>query len=145
MKRFDKLAPLSRERQMMLILAQVLKTDTPDYKGLPTDIIGKQRYSQKLFHELILPHFQFEEQELFPAVSGIHHEIDQLIYILIDDHAEIARQIELMEGDTKIALGSEQSLNDLGVSIEGHIRLEEREFFELVQRHVDETLLPDFG
>ena len=145
MRRIDELAALSREHHKMLILAQLLKSDSPDYKGLPNDIIGKQRYAQKLFADCIHPHFEFEEKELFPAVAGIHHEIDQLIYVLIDDHAEINRLFQLMEGDTKIALGSELALNDLGVSIESHVRLEEREFFELIQRHVDKTLLPQTG
>tara|TARA_B110000046_G_scaffold31577_2_gene33646 strand:+ start:730 stop:1167 length:438 start_codon:yes stop_codon:yes gene_type:complete len=145
MKRIDKLAPLSREHHKMLILAQLLKTESPDHKGLPTDIIGKQRYAAKLYEDCIKPHFEFEETKLFPAVSGINPEIDQFIYILMDDHAEISRLFELMEGDTKIALGSEQSLNDLGVAIEQHVRLEEREFFELIQQLIDKTILPDFG
>lgn len=128
----------------MLILAQLLKSDSPDYKGLPTDIIGKQRYADRLFQDCIKPHFHLEESKLFPAVAGINSEIDQLIYVLIDDHAEIERLFEMMQGDAKIALGSEQALDDLGSAIEKHVRLEEREFFELIQKHISPTILPDF-
>ena len=31
----------------------------------------------------------FEEEELFPLISGVSEEIDQLIYMLQDDHTEI--------------------------------------------------------
>jgi len=145
LKRIEQLAPLSREHHQMLILAQLLKSDSPGYKGLPTDNLDKQRYADRLFHDLIKPHFEFEENELFPAIAGIHTEIDQLIYILIDDHAEITRLFELMQGDTKIALGSDLALDELGRIIENHVRLEEREFFELIQKHVPETIIPLFG
>lgn len=141
MKRHDALAPLSRAHHGFLILAQLLKSDTPNYKGLPTDVTGKLTHALEVYEQQLAPHIRFEEEELFPLVSGLHPDIDQLIYVLIDDHAEIDLHFSRMQGDTALSLGAEWMLDQLGTLIEQHVRLEEREFFELIQKHADEELL----
>ena len=41
MKRHSSLVPYSQDHHKILVLAQVLKKDVPDYKGMPTDLKGK--------------------------------------------------------------------------------------------------------
>ncbi|MCO4807547.1 hemerythrin domain-containing protein [Salibacteraceae bacterium] len=141
MKRHDALSPFSRAHHEFLILSQVLKSDVPDYKGMPTDTIGRQNYALDVYTNRLQPHMELEESRLFPLLSGLHASIDQLIYILIDDHAEIDIHFKRMQGDSSISLGTEWMMDQLGRIIEQHIRLEEREFFELIQAHASPELM----
>ena len=145
MKRHASLIKLSQEHHPMLLLAQVLKSDVPDYKNMPSTIVEKQRYALKTFEELIKPHTESEEKLLFPLLSGVHPDIDQLIHILIDDHTDLEYQFQKLLGDTSMAIGAEWTLNELGKALDRHIRLEEREFFELIQQHASDALLDRIG
>ena len=62
MNRHEALAPLSREHHTALILCQLLKKSTPDYKGLPTSPADKAAYAINIFNTLLLPHFRKEEE-----------------------------------------------------------------------------------
>lgn len=137
MKRHEALAPLSREHHRVLILSQLLRSDAPAYKDLPTDVPGKQRYARQMFEETLKPHMLLEEEQLFPAISGLHPDIDQLIYILLDDHAEIETLFQKMMGEANPTWLMDQ----LAELLRLHVRMEERELFELIQLHADEALL----
>ena len=82
----------------------------------------------------LLPHFNREEAEFFPLWREIAQDlIDQLL----SEHAELRRMIE----DLK-AVHSDQELREafsrLGILLERHIRLEERELFPLVEQSLRE-------
>lgn len=129
MKRHDNLAHLSREHHQWLILAQVLKADSPDYPRLPKTVPGKLGFAQEKWSELIQPHIQREEQILFPAIRGFSEKIDQLILELEDDHTEIEIGFNRLEADANVI----QAMDNLGHLLEEHVRKEERQFFQLIQ------------
>ena len=88
------------KRHEILVMAQLLKVDAPDYPKLPNDILGKIKYAVSVYSSILKPHIDFEEEELFPLISGVSEEIDQLIYMLQDDHTEIENLFQ------KIPLGT---------------------------------------
>lgn len=142
MKRHQALENLSREHQTMQLLIQVLKNDASDHKDeLPTTLLDKQRYALKTFETLIAPHMKLEEEKLFPLLWGLDTDMDQLMYILTDDHADLEYEFNKLLGDTSMAIGAEWTLEELGKTLEKHINLEENEFFESIQKHANAELL----
>ena len=137
MKRHEVLIPFSKEHHEILVMAQLLKVDAPDYPKLPNDILGKIKYAVSVYSSILKPHIDFEEEELFPLISGVSEEIDQLIYMLQDDHTEIENLFQKIQGEANQAW----LMDELGKLIEQHVRQEERELFELIQKHADEPLL----
>lgn len=137
MKRNEAFAPLSRDHHQVLMLSQLLMADAPNYPNLPTETIDKQRYAVDLFDRVIKQHMRLEEQVLFPMCAGLHPEIDQLIYILIDDHCEIENLFQKMQSEVNTAI----IMDELAHLLADHMRTEERELFELIQLHAPAELL----
>ncbi len=77
MKRHEALIPLSREHHGALLLAQVLKSDVPDYKGMPTLPAEKAAYALETFTNTLQPHFKKEEL-LMQKVMGRNDDLDFL-------------------------------------------------------------------
>ncbi|MEX2595751.1 MAG: hemerythrin domain-containing protein [Salibacteraceae bacterium] len=137
MKRHEAFIPLSRDHHEILVLAQLLKADAPAYPKLPTDIAGKLSYAMEVFDNRLMNHIQIEEELLFPKVVGHNAQIDQLIYMLKDDHTEILVRFENLTSDLNILM----AMDELGKLLEEHVRREERELFELLQKDLLEEAL----
>ena len=88
MKRDESLAPLSREHQKALLLAQLLKLDAPNYKELPTSIAGKAEYALQVFNHDLLTHFTKEEQML-KLIMNYKPEMDVLIHEIFKEHEQL--------------------------------------------------------
>ena len=131
LRRHPDLIPFSREHHKLLLTAQLLKTDVPDYKGMPNTPAGKRTYVTVFLDDLLEPHMQREEEELFANATG-HSELVDLAHKLERDHAffrtEIPKLTDL-DGDEALI----QALDRLGRRLEKHVRLEEREFFQQYQ------------
>lgn len=82
-KRHPALIPLSHDHQTGLLLAMILKKETPQYRGMPGTTEGKLQLLQQRFEEELKPHFDKEENILFPFITGRLEEIDLLIDELI--------------------------------------------------------------
>jgi len=137
LRRHPELIPYSREHHKLLLTAQLLKTDVPDYKGMPNTPEGKRTYLYLFLDDYLEPHLQREEQELFPRVRQYTSALDEMIAALEKDHAYFRQQIASLKnfsGDNLI-----QTMDRLGRRLEKHVRKEEREFFQEVQR----TMLND--
>ena len=93
MKRHRSLIPLSRDHHRGLLLAQLLKKDAPEYKGLPTDATGKYNYLLDKWKFELKPHFKNEEKILFSSVKGISQQVDLLINELKTEHDELTKLI----------------------------------------------------
>jgi iron-sulfur cluster repair protein YtfE (RIC family) len=137
MKRHKALQSLSQEHHHALILALLIKIGSPDYKGLPKTIEDKKNYTLKFFKEKLIPHFNKEEDILFPLSKKKNPEIENLVNILIKQHKEIYSLIDKL----KISSRPEYELDELGKLLEGHIRKEERELFKLIQEALTENEL----
>lgn len=139
LRRHPELIPYSREHHKLLLTAQLLKTDVPDYKGMPNTPEGKRTYLYVFLDDFLEPHLQREEQELFPRVQQHTSALDDMIDDLQQDHAYFRRQIAALQdlnGDELI-----QTMDRLGRRLEKHVRKEERVFFQKVQQ----TVLNDEG
>lgn len=137
MKRHIALAPLSREHHGALILAQLLKRTAPAYKDLPTDPQGKAKYATSFYRSELIKHFAEEEEAVIKSITGINDELDRLCNEIIAEHKELRVLFEsLNDSDDIIA-----QLDKTGLTLEQHIRKEEREFFPMIQELCNEDQL----
>lgn len=137
MKRHESLITLSQQHHDTLILAQLIKKNTPAYKGLPTELYDKRVYTLNKFREEIVPHFEAEELILIPFILGKNKRIDILSEEIVNEHRKISELIELIREEVDI----EENLDKLGNLLSIHIRKEERELFQLIQEVFSEEQL----
>lgn len=129
MKRHKSLIPLSQQHHDTLILAQLIKRNAPPYKGLPTEIEEKRKYTLEKFRQHIVPHFEAEELILIPFIVGRDKSIDILCKEIVTEHQKIADLVDEIRTEKNI----EDNMNELGELLSSHIRKEERELFQKVQ------------
>lgn len=139
LKRHQNLIPLSREHHQVLILAQLLKRDVPNYEGLPDRPEGKIEYTLSFFEQSILPHFEKEEKELLPKIRGYSRELDKQCDIVLHEHQAIRRSMERLKNDPETDPTAQ--LDALGRLLEGHVRREERVLFMKAQGVVPEAVI----
>jgi len=126
MKRHPSLIPLSQDHQKGLLLAQLLKKNAPEYKGLPKDPIGKMNYAKEVYNNELDQHFKEEEEFVFPYLKGRSNEIDELVSEILSEHKILKKSIlSLKEGISLI-----DKMDKIGYLLESHIRKEERDLFE---------------
>lgn len=121
LKRHPGLQALSREHHQGLIVA--LNVDKGVKKNIEIDRIAKYIIFQ--FNDLLIPHFEFEEREVFNFLP----KENKLRNIALEQHDELRKTVQNMN-----------SLDDciyFARLLRKHIRFEERELFELIQEHVD--------
>lgn len=137
MKRHKHLIGLSHDHHHGLRLAQLIKSDAPEYKDLPNDVEGKVKYTIDAWENELNHHFENEEKILFPAVTNRDEEVDNLIDEIIIEHEQIEQLVnQLKAGKDKV-----DTLDDLGHMLEHHIRKEERELFDRIQKVFSEEEL----
>lgn len=137
MKRHPSLIRLSKEHHDGLILAQILKKDAPVYRGMPDNPEGKKKYTLNFYKTELIKHFESEEKILIPEIKGRNITIDKLCDRVLNEHNKLNSYIEkLMEDDNY-----EEILNQFGILLESHIRMEERELFEEIQNQFDDEFL----
>jgi len=141
MKRHPALHPLSHDHHQGLILAQQLKKDAPQYKGMPSTLEGKKEYTLTFYKTELKKHFEDEEKILFPFVKSKNEDVDKLIEEIISEHRNMESLIkELHETDQL-----ENVLDELGWLLEKHIRKEERELFVEIEKVLSEDELEKIG
>ncbi|MGB5979287.1 MAG: hemerythrin domain-containing protein [Cyclobacteriaceae bacterium] len=143
MKRDPVLIPLSHDHHRILMCAQLIKADAPEYKGLPTEPIEKAGYTVTLFNDTILPHFDAEEKVVFPLIKGIGGELGKLADELIEEHGAIREMISSLDGTVPDHL--EQELDTLGKLLVKHVRREERILFQRMQMELSEEQIALVG
>ena len=136
-KRDKALHILSHDHHHGLILAQLIKKGSPQYKNLPNTTEGKKDYSIKFYYDELVKHFEDEEYILFPVVIGKDDEIDNLVEKIITEHKKIKQLVNQLESDEDV----ENTLNELGNILESHIRKEERDLFMKIQKILNEDEL----
>jgi iron-sulfur cluster repair protein YtfE (RIC family) len=137
MKRHPALHPLSHDHHQGLILAQQLKKDAPQYKGMPSTLEGKKEYTLSFYKNELAKHFENEEKTLFPFVKNKNKDIDKLIIEIISEHRKMESLIYELEKTNQL----ENVLDELGWLLEKHIRKEERELFVEIENILSEEEL----
>ena len=136
MKRHPALTPLSREHHGALILARLLQKDAPVYKGLQTDIQGKAEYAYKFYQEELVKHFEDEERVL-KLVTGVESNLDLMIKTIYSEHQELHKLFQSIDNHPDLT----SHLDQIGKTLETHVRKEERELFPLMQETCNEDLM----
>ncbi len=137
MKRHPALITLSREHHDGLVIAQVLKSDVPAYRGMPEQPTDRLEYFKARFVTALKPHFISEEQYLFPMLKGRDAGVDDLLNRLTEEHRELEAATRLAAGDPEL----ESRLDATGRLLERHIRAEEQELFQWAQEHLSDSEL----
>ncbi|MBL8761877.1 MAG: hemerythrin domain-containing protein [Planctomycetes bacterium] len=132
LKRHATLQPLSREHMGGLIQARSLRQaadlDRADRIRAIAEFVDAWRSE-------IRAHFDDEERLLLPLVHS-----PELRDRLLDEHATLRRLAERCEREPEAAASDAELVREVGVRLHDHIRWEEREFFEEVQRDHPEAL-----
>ena len=137
MLRDKNLVPLSRQHQHALALCvrinRALQAETPDLAPWQEEIA-------QAFDQEISVHFQAEEVVLFPAAaefSGLCPLVDELLH----DHAEL-RGLFAQAGE---GLLDRQKLLEFAAKLPEHIRKEERQLFEELQKLISPEKMAALG
>lgn len=128
------LIQLSKEHHDFLILAQLLKKDVPDYKGLPNNLNDKILYAKDKFNLKIKSHF-FTEQKIFNYLKDVDHIYTELCSEYENDHKIIERMLLNLNPN----FSDIENLNEAGIKIYDHTRKEERLLFQQLQSTLTET------
>lgn len=135
MKRHEAIAPLSREHHANLILAQVLKSHVADYKGMPTSPTEKRIYAIRIFNGEIKHHFK-KEEKMFALIYH-HAELKEMIDEISNEHRILEELFLNLPEDKTLPV----KLNFLGITLDNHIRKEERVLFPKIQEICSEEEL----
>lgn len=130
LKRVKELQPLSREHHDALLLCWKIRTGMA--KGVSPQRI--HHYAQWFYRMHLKPHFQIEEEVVFPVLGHAHKHIQEALQQHARLHAMFA------QADT-----TEQALMDLQASLEQHIRFEERVLFMEIQHVASRNQLLQIG
>lgn len=124
--RHESLKPLSREHHQGLLLCWKIREGFK--KGISPERM--KPYASFFYETQLIPHFAFEEKEIFP---------------LLNEHNPLRKQA-LNEHQRLVALFTEdyepeKALQEIAKALEDHIRFEERVLFEEVQNNNSEEVL----
>jgi hemerythrin-like domain-containing protein len=124
MKRHIALQPLSRDHHQALSIALRLRRASPeDASAVREDFL-------EFWHAHGRLHFRVEEEVLLPAFAAHGDPADDRVVRMLVDHVRIRREAHALEEDPDVAL---DRLHGLGVALDAHVRLEEREVFPLIE------------
>ncbi len=118
MKRNAALQPLSREHHHALLLCWKIKTGFS--KGVSAERI--KAYTDWFYKNHLLKHFEMEEKYLFPILGSEN----KLIRQAIEEHKLLSM---LFTNSSQI----DDSLKQIQIELENHIRFEERILFNDIQ------------
>jgi len=137
MLRDKNLIPLSRQHQHALALC--VRIDRA-MQGGEIDLEAWQAEIQQLFESEIGIHFAAEEKELFPAAARFA-ELQSLVDELLGEHVALRDCFSRAAARSLDAV----SLRDFGQKLARHIRKEERQLFEGMQKVMSASELASLG
>jgi quercetin dioxygenase-like cupin family protein len=125
-KRHPSLVPLSHDHHHALVEAKRLRAAADGDEAARADAADR---FLRFYSTDTIRHFREEEERLFPLLAG--HESDLLVLALLEHqrlHALVAR----------LGRSSDPELmRELADLLEGHVRLEERQLFPLIEETVE--------
>jgi len=149
-KRHDALVPLSKEHFSHLVFAKRLREGKPEKieSNWPDNSDEKKLILQtkEYFTVDMLHHFELEEQEVFPIYKMYIEEGSpekQLLNFILEHHQIVKQKIQSidpLQGKELI-----NKLKEIGTDIEEHIRKEERQLYEDIQKKIPTDELIEIG
>ena len=95
------------------------------------------------FRDTLRPHFEAEEQWVYPVAAARLSDGAAMVAALVEEHTQMRRQVHDLEADPTSAL--EDRLPALGTLLESHVRTEERVLFQAMQRELDTAAWQEIG
>lgn len=141
MKRHPALVPLSREHHRELSSARGLRraaTAAADERAT-----AARAYVDQFFGATV-DHFRVEEELLFPLYVRYAGTTEALRRIL-REHMELHGLVRALRAEVAAGQVEAATLEAIGSLLEEHVRLEERELFEEIQRVVPAAELERLG
>jgi hypothetical protein len=133
-KRHPALASLSRDHHHALVIALRLRRASEETAGAAARAFVSHWDSEEKLH------FRLEEEVLLPAYATYGDPANPVIVRMLVDHMLIRRDA------SRLALTPSQDLvNELGVRLADHVRLEEDEVFPLIEATLPELDLRALG
>ncbi len=133
MKRHPALVPLSDDHHHELVQARRLLRAAD---GGADDRLGAgSAYVESFFTDTV-EHFRREEEELFPIYLRHDGADVALVERILREHMELHGLARALRAEVAADDVRDQTLRDLGTLLHDHVRLEERELFESIQRLV---------
>lgn len=131
MKRHPQLVPISKVHHQLLILAQLLKKDVPDYKGLPSDLSEKVAYAISVYKKDMIPYLKQMGKELYPKLYELSFSrMDLLEHALNEDKNLMQLFQELVVASAPVTT---DFLDHIGKNLELMVRMKERKLFQAIQ------------
>ena len=133
MKRHRALVPLSDDHHHELVQARRLlrAADAPADERLAAGAA----YARAFFTDTV-DHFRREEDGVFPLYAAHIGPDDPLLARILREHMELHGLAHALRAEVSAGAVSVEILRALGTLLHDHVRLEERELFEEVQRVV---------
>ncbi len=130
MLRDKNLIPLSRQHQHALALC--VRLDRAVQSG-QVDAEVWQAEIQQIFEQEIAVHFEAEERELFPAAAS-RPELRSLVEELLDEHEALRQVFACAATRPATRRLTSDDLRSFAARLSTHIRKEERDLFERMQK-----------
>ena len=118
MSHHSSLSALSREHHHAFVISKRIEACGNDIDART----AMCEFALRCYSVDLLPHFQEEEERIFPALEGVH---DPQRLRALRDHAALHALAE------RLAQGDGAALMDFGELLAEHVRFEERELFPL--------------
>jgi hemerythrin-like domain-containing protein len=132
-KRHRALEPFSDDHHHELVQASRLLRAA---EGDPAERVDAASAYVELFFADTVEHFRREEEELFPVYAR-HPGADlPLVERILREHMELQGLARALRTEVAAEEVSADRLRELGTLLREHVRLEERELFEAIQRAV---------
>ena len=139
MKRHPSFIPFSHDHRRALFLAQVIRSSGPGHPGYPSDTESRKNYALSFYNSGLAEHFRQEEELLLPLAGQYGVTTDNLLTRMKQEHETLAALFS--ELSTATGEAAAKLMDDTGTLLEKHIRMEERELFEILQKVLDESQL----
>jgi hemerythrin-like domain-containing protein len=132
-KRHAALVPLSEDHHHELVQARRLlaAAESADAEGR---LAAGKGYADAFF-ETTVAHFRREEEELFPLYTR-HAGSTPLLERILAEHMQLHGLARALRADVAAGDVAAERLRELGTLLREHVRVEERELFEEIQRVV---------
>ena len=140
MKRHPALVALSHDHHEILLVARLLRRRGASVTGGRLD---ERRQCQvvRQFEEGLRAHFQVEEGALRVAAGNGEARTGELLQAAAGAHRHLERLLAAVRRGTVTG----RELTQLGESLHGYVREQERELFQELQRVLSETELAQVG
>jgi hypothetical protein len=134
MKRDPALVGLSHDHHHALSRARKLRRAA---SADPAGALAEAQAFLAFFEGETARHFEQEERFVFPLLGSAHPDVGRAL----DDHATIRALVAALTAEAASGVVAPDHLVGLANALEVHVRFEERQLFEEVQRRTDPSVM----